>query len=146
LRTSLLKRAIGYEIFHDVGIDKPSWFDAYFHLQTTANLHDIYQWVTRPNFDLALLIPVPLLVTAALACVLVVRHGAKAVGLAVYAMAQIAALLAFGMRAETRDLLQLVPFLCLGGMLAAKIDPDAPQALGPREAWPRFSTHATKQP
>ena len=91
-------------------------------LQIAGNLHDIYQWVTQPNFDLLFLIPLPLVVMLALAFILVARHGVKAAGLAVYAVAQVAALLAFGMRAETRDLLQLVPFLCLGGMLAAKSD------------------------
>jgi hypothetical protein len=58
----------------------------------------------------------------ALAGILVARYGMKAAGLAAYAVAQVAALLLFGMRAETRDLLQLVPFLCIGGMLAAKSD------------------------
>jgi hypothetical protein len=56
----------------------------------------------------------------ALAVILVARHGMKAAGLAVYAVVQVAALLLLGLRAETRNLLQLVPFLCVGGMLAAK--------------------------
>ena len=71
------------------------------------------------------LIPLTLVLTLALAVMLVQRHGAKAAGLAVYALAQVVALLLFGLRAETRDLLELVPFLCLGGMLAAKSNWDA---------------------
>jgi hypothetical protein len=43
-------------------------------------------------------------------------------GLAVYVVVQILALLAFGMRSETRNLLQLVPFLSLAGMMAANQD------------------------
>ncbi len=89
----------------------------------------MYHWVTQPNFDLLFLIPLPLVVMLALAFILVARHRAKAAGLAVYAVAPVAALLAFGLRAETRNLLQLVPFLCLGGMLAAKSDWDAPPAM-----------------
>src|SRR5262249_42040706 len=84
------------------------------------NLHDIYQWVTQPNYDLLFLITLPLIVTLAMAVILIVRHGASMAPLAVYAVTQVAALLALGMRAETRNLLHLVPFLCIGGMLAAK--------------------------
>jgi hypothetical protein len=120
LRTSLLKREIGWEIFSDVGTGPTSGLDAYFHVQLSANLHDMYQWLTQPNYDLLFLIPVPLVMMLALAVILVARHGMKAAGLAVYAVAQVAALLLLGMRSETRNLLQLLPFLCLGGMLAAK--------------------------
>jgi hypothetical protein len=49
----------------------------------------------------------------------------KAAALAVYAVAQVAALLLLGLRTETRNLLQVVPFLCVGGMLAAKPKWDA---------------------
>jgi hypothetical protein len=130
LRMSLMKRETGWEAFSDVGNGPASQFDAYFHIQITANLHDVYHWVTQPSFDLMFLIPLPLLVTSALACVLVVRHGLKAAALAAYAAAQVIALLLLGMRSETRDLLQLVPFLCIGGILAAKSDWDASIATG----------------
>ncbi len=129
-RRSLLKKEVGWEMFADAGKGPSSGFDAYFHVQITANLHDIYHWVTQPNYDLLFLIPVPLVVMLALAFILVARQGVKAAAFAVYAVAQVAALLAFGMRSETRNLLQLVPFLCLGGMLAAKSDWDAPLATG----------------
>jgi hypothetical protein len=134
LRMSLMNRETGWEVFGDVGNGPTSQFDAYFHVQIAANLHDIYQWVTQPNFDLLFLIPVPLVVMLALACILVVRHGMKAAALAAYAVAQVAALLTLGMRAETRDLLQLVPFLCVGGMLAARSDWDTPLAMGQAQA------------
>ena len=78
----------------------------------------------------AALIPLPLLVSVAIAVILVVRHGAYGIPLAAYALAQVVALLAFGMRAEARDLLELMPFLCLGGMLAMKPDWDAPLVPG----------------
>jgi len=133
LRTSLMKRELGWETFRDAGGGPTSQLDAYFHVQIAANFNDIYHWVTQPNFDLLFLIPVPLVMMLALAAILVARHGVKAAGLAVYAVAQVAALLAFGLRAETRDLLQLVPFLCLGGMLAAKSDWDAAGSTGERE-------------
>jgi hypothetical protein len=68
---------------------------------------------------------VPLVLALALAVIIAVRHGMKVIGSAVYAVAQVAALLIFGLRSETRTLLQLVPFLCLGSMLAAKPEWDA---------------------
>ena len=39
-------------------------------------------------------------------------------------MTQVAALLLFALTSETRTNLELVPFLCLGGMLAAKANWD----------------------
>jgi len=120
LRYSLLKREIGWELFADAPKASTIGLDAYFHVQLSANLHDMYQWVMHPNYDLLFLIILPLVMMLALAVILVVRHGLKAAALAVYALAQVAALLLLGLRAETRNLLQLVPFLCIGGMLAAK--------------------------
>ena len=71
------------------------------------------------------MIPLLSLVLAlALAVILVVRHGMKAAPLAIYAVTVVAALLLFAYISETRALLDLVPFLCLGGMLAAKPDWD----------------------
>jgi hypothetical protein len=61
-----------------------------------------------------------LVLALALAVILVVRHGIKAAPLATYAVAVVTALLLFAHITETRALLELVPFLCLGGMLAAK--------------------------
>jgi hypothetical protein len=55
----------------------------------------------------------------AVAVLLVVRHGMKAAPLAIYAVTQVAALLLFALINETRAFLQLVPFLCIGGVLAA---------------------------
>lgn len=127
-RRSLLIKEVGWDMFADVGKGPSSGFDAYFHVQITANLRDIYHWVTAPGYDLALLIPVPLVVAVILAFIMVKRHGVKAAALAVYAITQVAALLTLGMRSETRNLLQLLPFLCIGGMLAVKSDWDAPAA------------------
>ena len=124
LRTALMNKEMGWQMFRDVGNGPTSRFDTYFHLQVTANLQDIYQWVTHPDFALMFLIPLPVILVLAIAAILLARHGRKALPLAAYAVVQAAALFVFGMRAETRDLLQLVPFLCLGGMLAAKSDCD----------------------
>jgi hypothetical protein len=77
--------------------------------------------VIHPHVDLLLvLLLLPLVLALTLAVVLVVRHGIKAAPLATYAVTQVAALLLFAIISETRTLLTLVPFLCLGGMLAAK--------------------------
>jgi len=119
LRTVLLKREIGWELFKDAREAPSSWLDAYFHLQLSANFHDIHRWLSEPGFDLMALILLPLVLSLIFALWLVVRHGAKAFGLAVYALAQVTALVLFGLRQETRDLLELVPFLCLAGMMAA---------------------------
>ncbi len=125
LRRTLLKREIGWLIFPDMAKVPTSPLDAYFHVQVSANINDISQWMAEPDRFLMFLIPLTLIVALTLAAVLVLRHGMKAAGLAAYAVVQIAALLAFGLRSETRNLLQLVPFLCLGGMLAARRDWDA---------------------
>jgi hypothetical protein len=119
LRNTLLKQEIGWQLFKDAQQIPKSGLDAYFHLQLIENWQDIHQWVTAPGFDMMFLILVPLVLTLILAGCVVARHGAKAAGLAAYAVAQVVALLLFGMRQETRDLLELLPFLCLGGMLAA---------------------------
>jgi hypothetical protein len=79
----------------------------------------------HPGYDMLFLIILPLVMMLALAAILVVRHGVKAAALATYALAQVAALLLLDLRAKTRNLLQLVPFLCLGGMLAFKPKWDA---------------------
>lgn len=71
------------------------------------------------------LIILQLVMMLALAVFLVIHNGLKAAALATYALAQVAALLLLGLREETRNLLQLVPFLCLGGMLAFKPKWDA---------------------
>jgi hypothetical protein len=126
-RTTLLKREMGWELFKDAREIPSSWMDAYFHIQLTANLQDIYRWLTKPGFDMAFLILVPLVLTLILAAWLLARHGMKAAGLAAYATAQVTALLLFGLRTETRDLLELLPFLCLAGMMAARpewVSPD----------------------
>jgi hypothetical protein len=126
LRNTLLKQEVGWQLFKDAQQTPHSWVDAYFHLQLVANFQDMYRWVTEPAFDMPFLILVPLILTLILAVCLVAQHGAKAAGLAIYALAQVVGLLLLGLRQETRDLLELVPFLCLGGMLAAR--PDWPGA------------------
>jgi hypothetical protein len=117
LRATLLKREIGWELFESAPPSDP--LKDYYHLQPhlSSNLNDIYNSIIYPHADL---LPLPLVLALALAVVLVVRHGMKAAPLAIYAVAQVAALLLFAIIKETRTLLTLVPFLCLGGMLAAK--------------------------
>ena len=122
LRTLLLKREIGWEIFNDVGsppADKIEGF-YYFHLQLPTNLGDMHDWIIHPNANFMFVKPLPLILALVLAVILVVRHGLKAVPLAAYAVTQVLALLLFALSAETRTNLQLVPFLCIGGMLAMK--------------------------
>jgi hypothetical protein len=131
LRTNLLKREIGWELFKDAGKGPTSPFDAYFHAQLAANFDNLIQWVTNSGFDLMLLVPLPLVMAAAFAVLLVVRHGLKGAPLAAYALSQIAALLLFGVLSETRIFLQMAPFLCLGGMLIAKPEWDASSAVTP---------------
>jgi hypothetical protein len=93
----------------------------YFFLRLPdPNLNNLYFWIVHPLSDLLFVITLPLVLV--LAVILVVRHGMKAAPLAIYAGAQVAALLLFADISETRDFLELVPLLCLGGMLAAKPD------------------------
>jgi hypothetical protein len=122
LRNKLLKQEIGWQLFKDSNQTPHSWLDAYFHVQISANFGDIYQWLTHPDFALMFFIPAPIILALILAGCLVARHGAKAVGLAVYVVAEVVGLLALGFIQETRVLLELVPFLCLGGMLAARAE------------------------
>jgi hypothetical protein len=120
LRNTLLKQEIGWQLFKDATATPKTWFDAYFHVQLGANFADMYQWLTHPDFALMFLVPVPMILSLILAGILVQRHGAKAAGLAVYVAAQVVAVLALGLVRETRVLLELVPFIVLGGMLAAR--------------------------
>jgi len=118
LRTSLLKGVAGWELKGMKSSTDP--LDHYFfEVRLPANLHDIYDWMTHPR-PLTFLIPLPLALAVALAVTLVVRHGMGALPLAIYALAMVAALLLFATLSETRALLELVPFLCLGWMLAAR--------------------------
>jgi hypothetical protein len=126
LRRSLLKGEIGWKLqeLEPPTNPQPYYLFPYdFSLQ--GNLDDILQWMMHPNSDLLFVIPLPLVLALALAVILVVRHGIKAAPLAIYAVTQVTSLLLFAIIGETRTLLQLVPFLCLGGMLAAKPDWDA---------------------
>jgi hypothetical protein len=122
LRTVLLKREIGWEIFSDVGKGPSSPLDAYFHVQIFANIKDIAQWFANPDWYFTFLIPVMLIVALAFGVIIAIRHGLRAAGLLVYVVGQITALMALGLLAETRTLLQLAPFLSIGGILAAKAD------------------------
>jgi hypothetical protein len=117
LRRSLLKGEIGWGFGHTTNPPEPY----YFFLRLPGNLSEIQARMMHPN-PLFLFVMLPLVWTLALAVILIVRHGIKAAPLAIYAVTQVAALLLFAIIWEIRDFLQLVPFLCLGGMLAAKPD------------------------
>jgi len=119
LRTLLLKGETGWRL---LGLEPPTepLEPYYFFLRLPANVNYIYHWIVHPDFDLLFVIPLPLVLALALAVILVVRHGIKAAPLAIYAVTVVAALLLFASIGETRAYLELVPLLCLGGMLAAK--------------------------
>jgi hypothetical protein len=119
LRRSLLKGETGW-LFVDTPTNPPAPY--YFLLRLPDNLNDIQEMMMHPNSNFLFVIPLPLVLALVLAVILIVRHGIKAAPLAIYAVTQVAALLLFAFIEETRDILQLVPFLCLGGMLAAKPD------------------------
>ena len=65
-------------------------------------MNDILQWMIHPHSNFLFVISLPLVLALALAVILVVRHGIKAAPLAIYAVAQVAALL-FAIISETRD-------------------------------------------
>jgi hypothetical protein len=123
LRRSLLKGEIGWQI---VGMEPPTNPKPYyFFLKLFDTFNGIFQWMRHPGYDLLFILPtLPLVLALALAVILVARHGIKAAPLAIYAVTTVTALLLFAVISETRALLELVPFLCLGGMLAAKPDWD----------------------
>jgi hypothetical protein len=119
LRSTLLKGEIGWKL---VGMEPPSNPQPYyFFLRLPETLNSIFQFMMHPRCSLLFAISL-LLWAIALAILLLARHGVRAAPLAVYASAQVTALLLFAVITETRALLELVPFLCLGGMLAAKPD------------------------
>jgi hypothetical protein len=121
LRRSLLKG----EVFKVTGLNPPTnAHPYYFFLQIRGNLRNIFEWMMHPRSDLLFVIPLPLVLALVLAVILVARHGIKAAPLAIYVVTQVTALLLFTVISETRVFLELVPFLCLGGMLAAKPDWD----------------------
>ena len=129
LRRSLLKGEIGWGFGLNYQAEP-----YYFFLRLFSNLSDIQARMMHPNLGLPgwlgmmhpnssfLFAMLPLVLALALAVILIVRHGIEAAPLAIYAVMQVAALLLFAIIWELRDYLQLVPFLCLGGMLAAKPD------------------------
>ena len=131
-RTLLLKREIGWEIFSEFGKPPVNRLEGfyYFHVQLPTNLNDIYQWFAHPDANFKFVQPLPLVVASVLAVILVVRHGVRAAPLAAYAAIQVVTLLLFAWTREMRTNLQLVPFLCLGGMLAAKADWMVPKGYG----------------
>jgi hypothetical protein len=118
LRRSLLKGETGWAL---VGRTPPTTLEPYYFF---LRLTDNFSWMMHPRSFLLFLIPLPLVLALVLALILVVRHGMKAAPLAIYALTQVVALLLFAGIRETRALLEVVPFLCLGGMLAAKPDLD----------------------
>jgi hypothetical protein len=120
LRRSLLKGEIGRTLG---GLEPPTYplERYYFFLRLPDNFNTI-QSIMHPHSNFLFVIPLPFVLALALAVILVVRHGIKAAPLAIYAVTQVAVLLLFAFILETRNLLELVPFLCLGGMLAAKPD------------------------
>jgi hypothetical protein len=123
LRTSLLKGETGWELRGMTPPTNPLTFEgySYFHFVVLpGNLDVIYYWIMHPRSDFLFVITLPLVSALALAVILVVRNGVKAAPLAVYAMTMVSALLLFGFVEEQRHLLELVPFVCLGGILAAK--------------------------
>jgi hypothetical protein len=128
LRRSLLKGEVGWQI---VGMEPPTNPKPYyFFLKLFDTFNGIFQWMRHPGSDLLFILPtLPLVLALALAVILVARHGIKAAPLAIYAVTTVTTLLLFAVISETRALLELVPFLCLGGMLAAKPDWDTPQVV-----------------
>jgi hypothetical protein len=124
LRTSLLKAEAGWAL-QDLKPPTGPLETYYFVVRLPDNLRIIVDRTIDLHSDLWFVIPLPLVLALALAVILVLRHGIKAAPLAIYAVTQVAALLLFALISETRDLLELVPFLCLGGMLAAKPDWDS---------------------
>jgi hypothetical protein len=129
LRRSLLKGETGWG---PIETPPPTTLEPYYFF---LRLTDNFLWMMHPRLDgpgyerplesnLLFLIPLPLVLALVFAVILVVRHGMKAAPLTIYALTQVAALLLFAIIQETRAFLQLVPFLCLGGMLATKPDLD----------------------
>src|SRR6516162_1326051 len=74
----------------------------YFHFRLSRNLNDICHWIIHPHSTLLFVNPLPFVLALALAFILVVRH--------VRRQRQVAALLLFGLIAETRVLLQWYRF------------------------------------
>ncbi|MDE1146427.1 MAG: hypothetical protein PW843_07355 [Azospirillaceae bacterium] len=122
IRSALLVREIGPEIFQDT-----SNTGAQIHLKLFQNLSLLGQWFTSFDYSFQVLVPLMLLACAGIAVALVVRHGYRAAGLAAYVLVQVVALVIAAELRETRVLLQLVPFLCLGGRMLT-------QHIWPKEA------------
>jgi hypothetical protein len=123
IRRILLKGETGAQFIHSPTYPLEPY---YFFVKLPGNLRMFYHSVVRPySEDLEVVIWMPLILTIALAVILIVRQGVKALPLASYALSHIAALLLFAVISETRALLQLVPFMSLAGMLAANPNWDA---------------------
>ncbi len=119
LRNTLLKREIGWEIFSDVKRGPVEGLDSYFHIQLFANFEYISDWLSNPDPLMMFLIPLTLVVMLGIAISIARRHRWEGYPLAIYALTLFLIMLLLGMGAETRSMLNLVPFLCLGTLIAA---------------------------
>ncbi|WP_148293655.1 hypothetical protein [Azospirillum sp. B4] len=115
LRTLLLKREIGPEIFGDVS--RIGDHGDQIHIKLLDNLQATATWFTHADYAFNLLIPLALLAAVAVAAVLLARHRLKMLGVAAYIATQAAALYIAAVLAETRVLLQLAPFLAAAPLL-----------------------------
>jgi hypothetical protein len=114
LRSALLIREVGPEIFNDVAM---ATIGPHVHIKLSENIGEIVTWFTVPDYGLSFLIPLLPLTALVAAGVLLHRHGLAALGLFAYVLAQVVALALFTVLPETRVLLQLVPFLVVAPAL-----------------------------
>ncbi|ASG22892.1 hypothetical protein [Nitrospirillum viridazoti] len=132
LRTLLLNREIGPELFADAS--QIGDHTGGMHIKLLRNLGSVIDWFITFDYSFPFLIPLLLLCAVAVVGVLLARYRLKAAGLAVYVAAQVAALCIAAELAETRVLLQLVPFLAVAPLLLNRtrwLDEEAIKAPAP---------------
>lgn len=125
LRDALLVREIGPEIFSDAGGVARA---AAVHWQIGPNLAAASTWLLHPNFDANFVVPLFVIATIVFAGLMVLRNGARVFGLVAYLAVQIGTIGAFALLQETRVLLQLLPFFCLGAAFCRPMPPSRPIA------------------
>lgn len=109
LRQALLVREIGPEMFH-----APELAGKSVHIKWGQNLDFLNSIATRFSLTFEILIPLFLVGIAALAVVLALRDPRRYLALSATHLALIASIMVAAVLQETRVMLELVPFLCLG--------------------------------
>jgi hypothetical protein len=143
LREFLLVREIGPEMFN-----MPDLANKPVHMKWTENLAFLHSTLTRFSLTFEILIPIFLIAVAMLAVGLALRDPRRYLALSAVHLALVASIMLVGVLQETRVMLELVPFLCIGIWAVREEFPlsfGLPLAVAAARARWRPSTHFSRE-